>query len=151
MIEIKFASVSYTQFDRKGVRSAMGKAARIVAAQLRKLLNTRGGSGRVYRRGGRAHTASASGSPPARFTGNLVRSVKGRASRRGYAFVVSAIAPHAHLLEMGTERMTSRPAFAPIFGKQAGAIEDLLRTAIDKGITVTAGSPGQSPKGVEIN
>ena len=138
MIDIKFASISYTQFDRKGVRSAMGKAAR-----LKKLLAGTAGHGRVYRRAGRVHTASTPGSAPTRYTGNLQRSVRGRASRRGYAFLVSAIAPHAHLLELGTSRMAARPAFAPIFGSEATAIEDLLRGAIDKGITVTAGTPSE--------
>ena len=103
-----------------------------------------------YRRGGRVYTASAPGAPPARFTGNLFRSMQGRASRRGYALVVSAIAPHAALLELGTRRMDPRPAFEPTFADR-GMVVDLLRAAYGSGIVATAGQPGAAPAAVEIN
>jgi hypothetical protein len=138
MISIKFASINYTQFDRKGIRSAMGKASRLVAKQLKATINKRG-------------TVSAPGEPPARQSGGLLRSVKGRASRRGYALVVSAIAPHAHPLEGGYKHAAARPYFAPTFAGQADAIQSLLRDAIDQGITVTSGAPGSAPRAVEIN
>jgi hypothetical protein len=149
VISIRFAELNYTQFDRRGVRSAMGKAARVMARQMKQVVG-RSGSGTQYRRGGRTWTASAPGQPPARFTGNLFRSMQGRASRRGYALVVSAVAPHAALLELGTARMDPRPAFEPTF-QNRGMIVDLLRAAYANGIVGTPGQPGAAPATVEIN
>ena len=72
MIEIKFEAINYTQFDRKAVRSAMAKAARLVAKQLKSSMNSRSGSGRVYIRRGRNYTASSPGEPPVRESGRAV-------------------------------------------------------------------------------
>lgn len=149
MIKFEFESLDYVQFDRRAVRSAMGKAARIVAKHLKASMG-KGGGGRKRGRGS-VHSGSAPGQPPARFTGTLFRSVKGRSSRRGYALVIEAIAPHARLVELGTRRMAPRPAFAPAFTAQRGAIQDLLRAAVGEGLTVIAGKPDQPPKDVEVN
>jgi hypothetical protein len=149
VIQIRFAELNYTQFDRRQVRSAMGKGARAMARRMKQVVGS-SGSGVQYRRGGRVYTASAPGAPPARFTGNLFRSMQGRASRRGYALVVSAIAPHAALLELGTRRMDPRPAFEPTFADR-GMVVDLLRAAYGSGIVATAGQPGAAPAAVEIN
>jgi hypothetical protein len=149
VIQIRFAELNYTQFDRRQVRSAMGKAARVMAREMKRVVGS-SGSGTQYRRGGRTWTASTPGAPPARFTGNLFRSMQGRASRRGYALVVSAVAPHAALLELGTARMDPRPAFEPVFS-QRGVIVDLLRAAYSGGIVATPGQPGAAPAMVEIN
>jgi len=75
LIRVKFDEISYSQFDRRHVRSAMGRAARARANTLKQTVRG-SGAGRVYGR----HTASAPGQPPARYTGNLYRSMKGRAS-----------------------------------------------------------------------
>ena len=149
MIQIRFAELNYTQFDRRGIRSAMGKSARVMARKMKQVVGG-SGSGVQYSRGGRVHTASAPGAPPARFTGNLFRSMQGRASHRGYALVVSAIAPHAALVELGTRRMDPRPAFEPTFS-QSGMIVDLLRAAYANGVVGTPGQPGAAPATVEIN
>lgn len=151
MISIEFSSLSYVQFDRRKVRSAMGKAARIVAKSLKQSVGKRGGGGRVYLRNGKRYTASTPGDAPVRLTGNLWRSVKGRPSRRGYAMIVSATAPHAHLLELGMRFSKPRPAFGPAFAMHFGQIQDLLRAAVGDGLTVTAGTPGQPPRATEVN
>jgi len=149
MIQVTWKELNYVQFDRRAIRSAFGKAARTMAGNLRKTASG-GGGGVTYRIGGRSHTASTPGGPPARFTGNLVRSMKGRASRRGYALVVSAIAPHAHLLELGARHMAARPAFAPVFADRS-LILGLLQTAYAQAPVGTPGSPGAAPRTVEIN
>jgi hypothetical protein len=149
VVRVRFSEISYSQFDRRHVRSAMGRAARAMANTLRQSVRGKG-SGAVYTRAGRAHQASAPGQPPARFTGNLLRSMKGRASRCGYALVVSAIAPHAALLELGTRKMDPRPAFEPVFADR-GLIIGLLQTAYARAITATPGQVGRPPKAVEIN
>jgi Bacteriophage HK97-gp10, putative tail-component len=142
--------VSYLQFDRKAVRKAMREAARTASGQIKQLVSGRNGGGVTYVRNGRRYTASAPGQPPARYTGNLWRSIKGRASSRGYAMIVETLAPHAHLLELGTARMAARPSFAPGMANVAPLLTDLLRGAVDAGITVIAGSEGQAPAKVEV-
>lgn len=149
MLQMKIEFVGYTQFQRKHVRSAMGKGARVVAAELKRSVNRRGG-GRVYQRRGGSHNASAPGQPPARFTGNLFRSMQGRASRRGYAIVVSAFAQHARMLELGWRSAAPRPAFEPAFTRKGGDIVGLLRTAVSVGLTATSGEPGRAPAEVEV-
>lgn len=149
MITVRFDEISYAAFDRRHVRSAFGRAARVFAKNLKN--QVRGsGSGRSYVIGGRKHTASAPGRPPARFTGNLYRSITGRASRRGYALVVSAIAPHAHLLELGTSRMAERLYFDPTFEDRA-VVVDVLRGAYERALMGVKGAAGRPPKSVEIN
>jgi hypothetical protein len=150
-VQVEIEAVNYLQFDRRQVRSAMGKASRIIAKNLKSLVSRRAGSGRTYVTPGRSYTASSPGNPPVRLSGALWRSIKGRASRRGYAVVVSAIAPHAYLLELGWRSAAARPAFVPIFERDGVVIENLLRAAVDQGITVTVGRPGQPPKATEIN
>lgn len=149
MIDIRFQSLNYLQFNRKAIRSAMGKAARVVAKQVRALARNSPGSGRQYMVDGRVHTASRPGEPPARLTGTLAKSIKGRSSKRGYALVVQALAPHAHLLETGTARAGARPYFRPAFASNVDQVQALLVTAYGEGITVTPGAPGKPPKDVE--
>ena len=149
MIQVKFAEISYSQFDRRHVRSAMGRAARAMAARMKQTVGG-SGTGAEYRRGSRQHTASQPGRPPARYTGRLLRSMRGRASRRGYALVVSSVAPHAHLLELGSARMDPRPAWAPTFVDN-DLILGLLKSAYSAAIQATPGAVGRPPKSVEIN
>ncbi len=149
MIQVKFAELSYSQFDRRAIRSAMGKAARALAANMRRIVGG-SGSGESYRSRGRVYTVSAPGQPPARLSGGLRRSMKGRPSRRGYALVVAATAPHASLLEFGTRRMEPRPAFAPTFADSSMVI-GLLRAAYGQAPVATPGAPGKPPATVEIN
>lgn len=149
MISVKFSELNYSQFDRRQIRSAFGKAARVMTRNL-KTTASGGGGGITYTIRGRQHTASAPGSPPARFTGNLLKSMKGRASRRGYALVVSAVAPHAHLLELGTVRAAARPFFAPTFADR-GVVIAALQAAYAAASVATPGAPGSPPREVEIN
>jgi hypothetical protein len=145
LIQVKFAEINYSQFDRRHVRSAMGRGARAMAARMRE--QVRGsGTGEVYGR----HTASAPGQPPARYTGRLMRTIRGRASRRGYALVVSTVAPHAALLELGTRHMEPRPAWEPTFADR-DLVVGLLRGAYAAAITATPGQVGRPPRSVEIN
>ena len=150
MLTVTFESLDYSQFDRKQVRSAMGKGARAVTKELKALVNRAGSGGRTYVRGGRKFTASLPGHAPGRFSGNLFRSMAGRASKRGYALVVQAKAPHAHMMQLGTRNMAPRPAFEAAFAAQAGTVQELLRAAIGDGLHVIAGKPGSPPQSVEV-
>lgn len=122
---VKIEYVAYSVFDRRGVRSAFGKAGRLVAKEAKR--------------------------EAPRLTGMLWRSISGRASRRGYAYRVAALAPHAYLVELGTRKMDPRPVLPPAVAAQAGAVLDLLRGAIGDGLVSVTGRAGKAPAKVEVN
>ena len=66
-------------------------------------------------------------------SGNLARSVVAKAldPRKFVAVVIAAIdrkiAPHAHLLEFGTSRMSAQPFFRPGWDSIKGRVEDMVK------------------------
>lgn len=71
-------------------------------------------SGRVYRRRGVEHQASAPGEPPANDLGDLVRSIEPpRPNASALAVTVRVTAAHARPLEYGTTKMAARPFARP--------------------------------------
>ena len=96
---------------RGGVRSVLGAAERILKSDIL----TRPGTGKVYRRGGKTHQASAPGQPPAPDIGNLVANTNASTDLEidGDDVVgdVVAATKYAEALHTGTERMAARPFF----------------------------------------
>lgn len=83
--------------------------------------------GKVYRRGGRVHVASAPGEPPAEDTGHLRNSVAARNNivvrGRQATGIVSVSAEYARFLEKGTKRgLESRPYAARTLKEKADAL-----------------------------
>ncbi|MDO8614622.1 MAG: hypothetical protein Q7T33_02660 [Dehalococcoidia bacterium] len=71
-------------------------------------------TGRIYRRRGVEHQASAPGEPPASDTGTLVSRIRTDYSRLGELVgVVRASTAYAAALEYGTPRMEPRPFMRP--------------------------------------
>lgn len=97
-----------------GLRAALGEAETI----LKRNILAQNGTGRVYRRGGRSHQASAPGRPPALDTGNLRANTNADPTlREDGADVVGSVvanATYAEALELGTERMAARPFMGPL-------------------------------------
>ena len=94
------------QGARRGVQAGIG----IIEQHWVDLLTTGSRSGRVYRRRGVAHQASAPGEPPASDTGNLLNSriielIPDEIAAR--MRITAAYAPH---LEYGTKNMEPRPS-----------------------------------------
>lgn len=94
------------------------QAAERTAAQARTAIQSPPKTGRIYRRHGRIHQASAPNEAPATDTGFLVNSI---ATRRGgrLSWEVLAAASYAAYLEMGTMRMAPRPFLMPALLAQA--------------------------------
>jgi hypothetical protein len=138
-VKVKFDVTRYMTFDRKKVRAAMRKAAQVLRKDIRQSASRRGVRG----------SYSAPGSPPYRQSGNLYDSIYGRASRRGYAVVAGTLAPHAHLLELGTVNMQARPLVPPSTERRRDEILALLREAIGDGLTAVNGAVGRAPQKVE--
>lgn len=68
-------------------------------------------TGRIYVRNNprRVHQASAPGQAPANDTGRLVASIEADVDPQQFNLVLSASAPHARPLELGTKDMAPRP------------------------------------------
>lgn len=89
-------------------------------------------SGRVYRRGGVTHQASAPGQYPASDTGRLLSSVQvvlPTASR--LEGEVGTNVMYGRFLEFGTSRMAARPWLLPSFIQAQIGVEKQLRQAIE--------------------
>jgi len=89
-------------------------------------------SGRIYKRRGVTHQASAPGEPPASDTGTLVNSRRIERYPDRYAAALIFSAKHALPLELGTRDMDARP-----FGARSLVeTEAEIRAAIAEGIRI---------------
>lgn len=70
-----------------------------------------GKSGRVYRIGGRYHTASAPYESPANLSGKLQRSINKSSVMGGLQWSIGSPVDYAKYLEEGTKYMAPRPLF----------------------------------------
>lgn len=93
-----------------------------------------GGSGRVYTRGSRTHTASAPGAMPAVDTGALRASMQHEIARGKYTGTYYTAMEYAPYLEYGTTKMQPRPFMTPAaerarpgFMRRMKRLEDRLR------------------------
>lgn len=114
---------------------------------LRLILNTPK-TGRVYRRRGVEHQASAPGEAPASDTGRLVASIRTEYENNNLVGRVVASTNYAAHLEFGTQRMQPRPFLRPAFANRINAIEIDIRVSVARAVTrgVTAGiTVGEQP------
>jgi hypothetical protein len=90
-------------------------------------------TGRVYKRGGVLHQASAPGQAPATDTGRLVNSVylddEGIQSGRAQVSVGSLLA-YARYLEYGTRHIAERPAWTPAAEMARRKFRDRLEAVV---------------------
>jgi HK97 gp10 family phage protein len=119
------------------VREATGRVVQETAQDLEaaiKLEIQQGAkTGRVYRRGGVSHRASAPGEAPASDTGTLIGSIQ-HERENAHAYSVGSRLDYAAFLEYGTSRMAARPFFRPaaeaIKPVFRGRLEAIVRGAI---------------------
>lgn len=98
-------------------------------------------TGRVYKRGGKPHIASAAGEAPASDTGRLVNSINTGAKSDGMVVEVTAgkgVVDYAVHLEYGTEKMAARPFMKPSLEKSRKFIHDRMEKAVQKVIDKNA-------------
>ncbi|TGU44635.1 hypothetical protein EN788_22220 [Mesorhizobium sp. M2D.F.Ca.ET.145.01.1.1] len=74
-----------------------------------RLVNTGPKTGRVYRRNGVVHQASAPGQAPAGDTGDLASKIGTAVDADKMTGTVEFYSAHAKMLEYGTQRMSPRP------------------------------------------
>lgn len=92
-------------------------------------------TGRIYRRRGIEHQASAPGESPASDTGRLVNSIRTRYADDYLVGIVSASTAYAAFLEFGTSRMEPRPYMRPALAAVdvQGIVEARVAAAIGEG------------------
>lgn len=86
-------------------------------------------TGRVYRRFGKLHVASAPGQPPARDTGRLINSIY--SVQRGVGFYRTGVgAIYAAILDDSNGR--NRPFFASVFKRNRQRYQEIIAEEILK-------------------
>ncbi len=90
-------------------------------------------TGRIYKRGGVTHQASASGQSPANDTGTLMRSIYSE-KLTSLSYVVGSRIAYAAYLEYGTRRMAARPFFRPPVEEMRKEFNSRLEAAINRAI-----------------
>ena len=93
-------------------------------------------SGRIYKRGGVTHRASAPGEAPASDTGRLINSITAHINKISLnkleSFVVAGrgVVKYARMLEFGTAKMGARPFMLPAYLKNKTWIIERLNKAV---------------------
>lgn len=87
-------------------------------------------TGRIYRRRGVEHQASAPGQPPATDTGRLVNSITTDYKAAKLMGTVTARTAYAAYLEYGTEKMAPRPFARPALANSQEFIQTAIRDEI---------------------
>jgi len=92
-------------------------------------------TGRTYKRGGVAHTASSAGNPPKTDTGRLVGTIN--ASVGNLEAEIGAYADYSSHLEFGTRNMKARPFMVPAMEQELKTffkrMDMAMEQAVDKG------------------
>lgn len=88
-------------------------------------------SGRIYKRKGKTHQASAAGETPAVHIGTLVNSIKSElvssSDTDAWANVGTGV-EYAEYLEFGTSRMEARPYMRPAYDENVEQITETVKT-----------------------
>ncbi|MAE81617.1 MAG: hypothetical protein CMB80_02690 [Flammeovirgaceae bacterium] len=110
---------------------AMEKAALLVERYVKKSFKV--GTGRKYKRGGKVHSASVAGQPPAVDTGALRSSIGHEVFTR-FGDVVGLVGDtmnvkYAPMLELGTHNMKPRPFLRPAVKKNRREINKIFNEA----------------------
>ena len=93
----------------KAINEGHRKSAVSIKKELFKVLTTGVKTGRVYKIGGKLHTASAPGEAPAKLSGKLASSVGYKLGNK--RLTVGEGASYAAFLESGTSKMAARSHF----------------------------------------
>lgn len=131
-IDVDFTDVqtALTRLAKKSpdVASAMvEQTAMMIEDRAIKNINNGSRSGKVYKRRGVTHQASAPSEFPKTDTGKLVKNIKTKMENPLEATVGSrAAAPHGYWLEFGTVKMTPRPWLAPSAEQEKQAISKFI-------------------------
>lgn len=89
-------------------------------------------TGRVYRRGGVEHIASAPGEPPASDTGRLVNSIETVYDVLQLSGIVRCTVAYGPFLEYGTQKMEPRPFLRPAVANTRREVQAIVQEEIER-------------------
>lgn len=117
-----------TSFGTGGFGRTYKRAGKLVAAYKKK----DGSDVAGYRRKGKAHVASAPGSPPGIDTGKLRAGINTKKLRELVYSVNTGDTEYAPHLEFGTSKMAARPFMGPAAQEAEGFLLEAFRKAFEK-------------------
>jgi hypothetical protein len=148
----------FTDLAREPIERVVGDAARRLRASVVTALS-RGGSGRVYRRGARRfggnaarnvqggvaiafHRASRPGEPPARDTGALLHSVRAKLGRKRKTEIRDYVTESSpgFILESGSRSIRPRPHMVPAAEAERRDFVARVRAVIDEAVRLSNGT-----------
>lgn len=117
-----------------GARVGAERAGRILIQEASSLILDTAKTGRIYKRNGVMHQASAPGEPPANLTGTLVGGFKMTINQTGNLITASVTnsVRYAKFLEFGTRKMAARPFMRPAYAAAKNRILSVIRTSIQE-------------------
>lgn len=127
-----------TEAVRRAALRGVIKGANIVRNEVLRLIQQTPKTGRVYKRRGITHQASAPGEPPASDTGTLVQNITVQIDAQHLSAVVNSGAEYADALEFGTTKMEPRPymrvALENKTAEVEAAIQEEVRQELEGGV-----------------
>jgi len=116
------------------VKKAIAQSAFLVEMTAKKAIAHGKKSGKVYKRRGIFHRASAAGEAPATDTGRLISTITHQALLDGLEMIVGTALKYGAYLEFGTHRIAARPWLAPSLRQNSRKIVKLIDEAVRKTI-----------------
>lgn len=117
---------------RKGAFRGVVIATEAVLTEGTRLIASPPKTGRIYRRRGKEHQASAPGEPPATDTGRLIQSGRTAYNQSLLLGVVMWSTEYAAPLEFGTEKMEPRPYARPALANKQDFIVEAIKAEIER-------------------
>lgn len=117
---------------RRGALRGVIMGANLIRNEVLRLILQTPKTGRIYRRRGVEHQASAPGEAPASDTGNLVRNITVEVDAPKLTAKVNSAAKYAAALELGTERMEPRPHMRVALANKRQEVEAVVAREIAK-------------------
>lgn len=115
--------------QRVAVAKAMGTGAVLIQGDARRLIQRGARSGRIYRRGGVQHQASAPGEPPKTDLGGLAPSIFAELDQDKLGAEVGTNLAYGKHLEFGTTKMAARPWLGRTFEANRERVGKLIADA----------------------
>ena len=122
---------------RRGALRGVTMAANEVRNEILRLIQQTPKSGRIYRRRGVEHQASAPGEAPASDAGTLVREITVQIDAARIAARVNSGAAHAAPLEFGTDKMEPRPHMRQGLANKRSEVEAIIGREVRAELSVT--------------
>ena len=129
---VKFDTSTVEGRIRKAVMRGIIRGTEDVRTEAVSLIQNTKKTGRVYRRGGVEHQASAPGEPPASDTGQLVNSIGTVYDTTTLTGRVVAKSKHAPPLEFGTKNMEPRPFLRPALANKQADIQKYVAEELSR-------------------